>query len=180
MTDDYPETIEFEIERDRVRRYLRMRWYLSWVGGLSVFGASFGLVFASRSLDSGVAEDFGGAVVVFLKGAGFGLLGSFVLSTLLYFLLSHWVAARFSSSLNLTVEGAFLRIVHSGYRHVDQKVHFRAIVDYIVVEEFLMSRFGIMVLGMTTIGSTIGVLGIKDCLKVRDMLAEIGAMRDNR
>ena len=80
------------------------------------------------------------------------------------------------------VEGAFLHIVQENYARVDRKLHFRSIVDYAAVDDILMRRFGLMALRMNTTGggldSTINLIGIKDCLKVRDMLAEIDSIRE--
>ena len=38
MTDSYPDKIEFDIDRDALRRYLRVKWFVAWVAGLAFFG----------------------------------------------------------------------------------------------------------------------------------------------
>jgi putative N-acetylmannosamine-6-phosphate epimerase len=87
-----------------------------------------------------------------------------------------------AASLQVRVEGSFLRIIQKVPALQDRKLHFRAIVDYATVEGSLMRRFGIMTLQMTTTAggaaSTIRIDGLRDCTKVRDMLAEIDSIRE--
>jgi membrane protein YdbS with pleckstrin-like domain len=181
MTDRYPENIEFDVNRDALRAYLRTRWYLLWLGIPAFFGGFFGLMSVTDSSDDlhGVL----GLLLCLARGIGTGLLVSSAISTVLYLLFCHRIAARLAASLRVTVEGAFLRIVEEGYSRVDRKIHFRSIVDYTIVEGSLMRRFGVMSLRMTTTGSNqanpaIDISGLKDCEKVRDMLAEIDSSRE--
>ncbi len=85
-------------------------------------------------------------------------------------------------SMGVRVEGAFLRISHEGIVRVDRKLHFRAIVDYALVEGPLMKHLGITGLHMTTTsGSPQGILqlwGVADGEAVRDQLALIDSLRE--
>ena len=183
MTDSYPYTIEFDIDRDALRRYLRVKWFISWVAGFAFFGGTIGFSTVTRRLDN---HDFHGVqelLTLLATGIGRGLVGSLILATVFYFLLSHGLASVTAASLRVTVEGAFLRIIQHGHVRLDRKVHFRSIVDYTTLEGGLMRRFGIMALHMTTIGggnqTGLQILGIRGCPDARDKLAEIDALREN-
>ena len=182
MNDPFPKNITIDIDRDRLRTYLRAKWFLSWLGSLAGLGALLGfmavLSFYEKRAFGGFPELCG-----LLIRAGAVLLGSLVVACLLYFLLSHWLAAQVAGGLQVSVEGPFLRIRQHRLHRMDRKVHFRAIIDYTIVEGALMRRFGIMALRMTTAAPPIHgipeIAGIKDCPRVRDMLAEIDSLREN-
>ena len=183
MADRFPEVLEIEVDRDVLRAYLRAKWLLPWVGVTLFFGVIIGFMVVGP-LDN---RSFSGASEVFLvlaEGIGVGLLASAVISTAAYFLFVHRFAARAAAGLHVSVEGAFLRIRQDEWHmKVDRKLHFRSIVDYATVDDRLTRRFGTMILQMTTTGggmqSTIRIAGLKDCPRVRDMLAEIDSMREN-
>lgn len=183
MTDSYPDKIEFDIDRDALRRYLRVKWFVTWVAGLAFFGGFFGLAAACERVEKHDIQSVQEHLTLLAGGIGFGFFAAFVLATVLYFLFSHRLAATMAASLRVTVEGAFLRIIQHGSVRVDRKIHFRSIVDYTTVESSLMRRFGIMALHMTTIGggNQLGpqILGIRECPSVRDTLAQIDALREN-
>lgn len=182
MTDQYPETIEFEVDRAALRAYLRTKWLSAWVGMLGFFGGAFGLVHGINCLERYGYHGRLDAVLHFARGVGTGLLISTAIALAAYLIVSHRPAARIAAGLRVAVEGAFLRIMEDGYDRRDRKLHFRSIVDYATVEGWLMRRFGLMMLQMnTTSGSVRGVIqitGLKDCSKVRDMLAEIDRIRE--
>jgi hypothetical protein len=183
MSDSYPDTIEFEIDRDALRRYLRFKWFLSWLAGLAFIGGMMGLMTVADRLDT---HDYGGMLeflMLLARGVGSGVIGSAILSTILYFLLSHRLAAVTSGSLRVVVEGAFLRIIRHGHVRMDRKLHFRSIVDYTTLESALMRYFGVMALQMTTTGGSnqggLQIIGLQKCADVRDKLAEIDALRES-
>jgi len=183
VKDIYPENIEIHINRDALRRYLRVKWLLIWMGGLSLFAFLFGMAVLTDVLDNSVGIGIQETIFRIVKGIVEIFLVVEGIATCLYFMFSHHLAARMSKGLRVSVEGAFLRIIQTGYIRVDRKLHFRSIVDYATVQGRLMRRFGIIALQMATTGggnqSTIQIAGIQDCEKVRDMLAEIDSMREN-
>jgi hypothetical protein len=182
MTDSYPEHFAIEIEREQLRRYLRARYLLSWILCLGFFGGLFGFASATAELDRGI-ESWQAAVGLAVMHITIGVGISTLIALCLYLLLSHYYAARFASSIELAVEGAFLRIRQHTYISSDRKLHFRSIVDYTATQDFLMRYFGIHALQMTTIAggptSKIYVPGVKDCLRVRDLLAHIDQKREH-
>ena len=115
---------------------------------------------------------------------GIGLCVGLLVALLLYLMLSHWRAKRLASSLEPSVEGAFLRIRENTLGLRDQKLHFRSIIDYTMTQDALMRYFGIETLVMTVSGggpgSGIVIHGVKDCLKVRDTLSENDRQRENQ
>ena len=181
MTDNYPENFEIEVERDMARKYLRIRWFFSWVLGLLPVSCFIGIMVTAGMRVYYQGYDVNGLLVFDVIRISLSISASGIL--LLYFTRSHWLAARMAASLQVQVEGSFLRIIQEKYERVDRKLHFRSIVDYAAVDDILMRHFGLMALQMTTTGggleSTITLIGIKDCLRVRDMLAEIDSMREN-
>lgn len=183
MSDPYPETLNIEIERDRLRNYLRVKWLLCWALPLSFFGALFGFASITRTLDHNVTSIAGVVFVVALRiGTGIGI--SFLVALFCYLVFSHRNASRLAASLQITVEGSFLRLRQQTGVLSDRKLHFRSIVDYAATQDSLMRHFGIHTLQMaTTAGgqnTTLMIPGVKDCLRIRDILAEIDSQRENR
>ncbi len=113
---------------------------------------------------------------------GTGIVMGMALGVLIYLAISHREAARLAESQRLRVEGPFLRIIRGGWGQSDQKIHFRALVDYTVIVTPLMRRFGIAALRMTTTASQpngfLVIHGIADAESVRDQLAEIDSLRE--
>jgi hypothetical protein len=183
MSDSYPDHFAIEIERERLRKYLRTKYLFSWVLCLGFFGGMFGLASVGKAFDRGI-ESWQAVVVLVSKSIGIGIGASSLAALFLYLLLSHRLASRFASSVELTVEGAFLRIRQHTYVRSDRKLHFRSIIDYAVTQDFLMRRFGLHAIQMTTIAggptSRINVPGVKDCLRVRDLLADIDQKREHQ
>jgi hypothetical protein len=183
MSDSYPRDLEIEIDRDRLRNYLRGKALLSWLLLLGSFGAVIGMAASGRVLEEGM-RPWGDVVRILATGLGSGLAAALVLAGGLYVSFSHGVMGRFADALQLTVEGPFLRIRQRLVAASDRKLHFRAIVDYAVVQDPLMRLFGIQALQMTTTGggtsATIIVPGVKDCLRAREMLSEIDCWRENQ
>ena len=182
MSDPYPETLNIEIDRNRLRNYLRTKWLLSWVFGLGIFGGLIGFACIAGAIERGFDSWLAGLTFA-AKVVVLSLGGTTFLALLFYFMLSHRLAARFAASLQVSVEGAFLRIRQHTNVMSDRKLHFRSIVDYATTQDSLMRRFGIHALRMaTTAGGQnthLYVPGVKDCLKVRDLLADIDGQREN-
>jgi len=183
MSDQYPETLNVEIERDRLLNYLRTKWLLAWALSLSFPGGFIGFASIADALDHGLASRTG-AVFVIVRCIGTGIGISFLIALFCYFAFSHRIASRLASSLTVTVEGAFLRVRHHTAVLFDRKLHFRSIVDYTVTQDFLMRYFSIYALQMaTTAGgqnTNLIILGVKDCLRVRDVLADIDRLREHQ
>jgi hypothetical protein len=183
MSDQYPSHFAIEIDRVRLRRYLRAKWYLSWSLLFLLFSGLPMLGFLVEEFERGIRSNRE-MVVAVAKAVGIALAGSQLLALFLYRIFSHGVAARWAESIELTVEGPFLRLRQHFLSLTDRKLHFRSIVDYTTAQDFFMRWFGIETLQMTTIAggnsSAVNVRGVKDCLKVRDMLSEIDRQRENQ
>lgn len=146
-------------------------------------GALLGFCTITKAIDAGkfrtledlithIATHTGGGMAI---GAGIGLA--------IYFCYSHWQSALLAQSYAMSVEGPFLRIQSGHFFRSDRKIHFRSIHDYTVIDRWFARRFGIQVLRMSISGGGqypfVSVAGVKDCLKVRDLLAEVDARREN-
>jgi len=119
-----------------------------------------------------------------LRGFAVGIGVWMSVALLIYFVFFHRSAARRAASLVVTVEGPFLRVRQDGAFSMDRKLHFRAIVDYATLQGWLMRKCGIHALRMTTTAggqsSTLVIHGVKDCLKMRDILSDIDRLRENQ
>jgi hypothetical protein len=181
-TDKYPQNIDIEIDHNVLSNYLRTKWFLSWFSSLSFFGCLFGFATVTDSIDKHKYDGINELLLLIFQAIGVGFLCSTLISIILYFIFSHRLAVKMATSLKIRVEGPFLRIIQTGSARIDRKLHFRSIVDYSTVEGSLMRRFGVMALQMTTTGggvqSNFQVIGIKNCLQVRDMLAIIDSVRE--
>lgn len=182
MSDPYAEQLAVAIDRDRLKNYLRFKWLLAWLVPLCFFGGLLGLASISKSIDEGIVTGQNAMVLISIRigtGVGIGLL----LAACCYLMVSHRAASRLAATLNVSVEGSFLRIQQHASVFYDRKLHFRSIVDYTTTQDRLMRWFGIHSLQMsTTAGGHHAVLfihGVKDCLRIRDLLADIDRIREN-
>ncbi len=182
MSDQYPDKLDIEIDRERLKNYLRAKWLLAWTLPLTALGVISGLP-SAKDLErshASFAEGFPHILRAMVEGAGV----MFVIALLLYFAISHHVASRFARTLEVRVDGPFLHIRQQSYLLSDRKLHFRSIVDYSTIQGFLLRCFNLHALQMTTpaggVNSIINIPGIKDCLKVRDLLSEIDRLRENQ
>lgn len=182
MNDPYPSTLNFEIDRQQLRNYLCVKWLCAWVLPLSFLGALFGLASMEKALDEGVGSRID-IILLIARCVASGMGISLIISLLGYFVFSHRMACRLAASLEVSVEGAFLRVRQHAGLLSDRKLHFRSIVDYAAIQDVLMRYFGIHALQMTTTAgggtrSCVLIPGVKDCLKVRDVLADIDRLRE--
>jgi len=151
----------------------------------------FGAAFCTNGIEKAVATgqfswtDI--AVVVLVRGSlgvGFGVAVMALVAVCCYVSFSHRLAARHADGIEVSVEGPFLKIRENHFLQSDRKVHFRSIVDYSAIQDSLMRYFDVHALRMTTIAggqhSNINAVGVKDCLKMRDMLADIDRLRENQ
>lgn len=181
--DPYPSHLSIEIDRARLCSFLRTGSLLMWILPLSFFGAFFGLVRGGHQVE-GERLPLEDVLFSFASGIGKGLGIAVLLGVTAYLLFHHRQSRRHAETLEVSVEGSYLRIRHGGSSTSDRKIHFRSIVDYDARQSWLMGLFGIHSLFMNTNGggpgSVITIPGIKDCLKVRDLLSEIDSVRENR
>ncbi|MDX1964030.1 MAG: hypothetical protein SFX18_12820 [Pirellulales bacterium] len=176
----YPENLTIEIDRDRLRKYLRVK-YLFYFTPLLIFGALIGFTSSIKTLERTGEFNFDTLLFV-LRCIGTGVGISLLIALSGYFGCVYFYCARYAYTLSLTVEGAFLRIRQHSEIFTDRKLHFRSIVDYTVSQSYFMRLFQIESLQMSTTGrnDNLSIPGVKDCLQVRDMLAEIDSQRENR
>jgi hypothetical protein len=182
MKDSFPLQFAIKIDRPRLRNYLRAKWLLSWTAALCLVGGGVGMASVSKELERREATSREIASTLASAGA-VGALCGVGAGMGLYFLLSHWLASRIAESLEVSVEGAFLRIRQRTIVTTDRKLHFCSIVDYVTVQGGLMHLFGIEMLQMTVIGGgpggMVAIPGVKECLKMRDVLSEVDRLREN-
>ena len=184
MSDAYPANFEIEIDREPLTRYLRAQHRTAWVFLMLFVGVCAGLISASKYLETHAALPLtancwpaGWRCLCYV--IGFQLVG------LLGYVLSVRTVKTYVDRLLLAVEGPFLRIrKRVGGVERDRKFHFRLLLVYSTKQDARMKKLGISTLVITTsagaeMNRTIEVSGVKDCLKVRDMLSEIDSQREN-
>jgi hypothetical protein len=182
MDDPYPSHFEIEIDRVSLRKYLRAKWFLSWSATLAFIGAFIGFGTAAKAIDQGL-RPWTEVLSLVCRNAALGLGIGLFLAVLLYLIFSHRLAAIYASSLGLFVEGPFLRVREAFGIHSDRRLHFRAVVDYAIQQDWLMRQYSIEALKMTTTGggqaSAITILGVTGGIKTRDLLSEVDRLREN-
>lgn len=186
MNDPYPPQLTIEIDRKRLANYLCFRAFFMWAFFCLFFGLLFGMGGIVRALEERKLPKIASlSDLLFLisweLATHVGI--AFLMAVLLYFIFNHRFALRLAASLEVSVEGAFLHLRQHTSVLSDRKLHFRSIVDYATTQDFWMGKFGIYSLQMTTAAggpsSTVVIPGVKDCLKVRDMLSEIDRLREH-
>lgn len=181
--DPYPSHLSIEIDRTGLCTFLRAVSLMVWIAPLSFFGAFFGFIHGADKVE-GQGLPLADVLVSMVSGLGKGVGIAVLIGLTVHLLFRHRQARRYADTLEVSVEGSYLRIRHGGSSTSDRKIHFRSIVDYDARQSWLMNLTGIQSLHMNTNGggpgSVIVVAGIKDCLKVRDMLSEIDSLREHR
>lgn len=182
MPDSYPEIINFEINRTQLERYSnRIGLYVIsllfmflgvFFGFVHTIGAANDLHFKSKDeLYSFLIERMSICIAITIAA---------IFCCYVFGICKH--SKRYAATLNVSVEGSFLRIREFSKGLVDRKIHFRSIVDYANIQSPMMTRYGIQSLKMNTTSggqySAITILGIEDCLKVRDILSDIDQQRE--
>ena len=178
MTDRYPDNMEFEIDRVGLRRYLSARWFAKLAGVLAFVGLSVGPEITLSPADD-LPSNLWRELILLAMGSGLGICGALVLAGILYFCFIHWATATVARSVRVIVEGPYLHIIREELNRTDTRLHFGSIESYVTFDGWLMRRFGVMGLSMITTGGILGVVGIKNCAEVRDILAEIDALRED-
>lgn len=175
----HPERFEIEIDRAKLKTYLTCRFAGTWAVLVGIIMFACTMLVLSAALRSEVLK----ALQIF----GVTLIGSVVICAIGLITLTLPRIRRVVRDTELWVEGVHLRIktyeLASGQWH-DRKLHFKVIVDYDVVEDRWMRRFGIQTLCLHTTGggaaSTISIPGVKDCSKMRDTLTELDRERESQ
>ena len=184
MSDQYPENLTVEIDRDRLRKYYRARALLVLLGFLLVLGAASTIGRVGDRLDKVELKNLTDVILFCVRSFALSIGISTALALLMYFIFCHRSTARRAASLEVSVEGAFLRVRDHELISIDRKLHFRAIVDYATIQGWLMRKCGIHALRMTTTAggqsSTLTIHGVKDCLRMRDILSDIDRLRENQ
>lgn len=181
MTDPCPQTFPIEIEHHKLCRYLRTVAILGWGTALVFFASYFGLVARIGKESQANINSVDIWREVFL-GLGVGAAAGLFLALLLY-LVFHFSMKRVADSLQVSVEGQYLRVVEGWLFRRDRKLHFRAIVDYACFQGPLMRRCGITGITMNTMaggqGAVVKIRAVKDAVKIRDILSDIDRLREN-
>ena len=179
--DPYPATLNIEIDRPRLKTYLRFNWYRWWLVPLVLIGGVIGFSTIANALNAGELQRSEIPWII-LRHVGVGMATGAALATLCYFVFSHFTAARYADSLEVSVEGPFLRVRQHFVTRSDRKLHFRSIIDYATTQDFLMRLLGIEALLMTTTAAGpsafLSIPAVKDALGARDLLADIDRLRE--
>ncbi len=177
--EKHPERFQIEVDRISLKTYLNYRFAGTWAG-LLCFITLIGIAIALGPVSNS-------EYLKALQIVGGTFIGSLVLCGIGFITLTIPRIRRVVRDTELWVEGVHLRVktyeLASGQWH-DRKLHFKVIVDYDVVEDRWMRRFGIQTLCLHTTGggvaSTISIPGVKDCSKMRDTLTELDCERENQ
>lgn len=182
MPNSYPEIMKFEINRSQLERY-NNRIGLYVISLLFMFlGVFFGFAYiigAANDLHFKSKDE----LYLFLIGR-MSICVAITIAAIFGFYIfgirKH--SKRYAATLDVSVEGSFLRIREYSKGLVDRKIHFRSIVDYSNIQSPMMTRYGLQSLKINTTSggqySAITILGIEDCLKVRDILSDIDQQRE--
>lgn len=184
MRDPYPANFEIEIDRVRLTSYLRSQHRKVWFLVMLVFGVLVGSLSGAKYYENHATLPL--TTVLWAVGWRFAaILIACQLLGVIGYLLSARTISAYVNDLMLSVEGPFIRVRKNvGGVQQDRRVHFRLILIYSTKQDAQMKKLGISTLVMTTAAGAeavgaITVPGVKDCLKVRDLLSEIDSHREN-
>jgi hypothetical protein len=182
MPDSYPEIINFEINRTQLERYNnRIGLYVISLLFM-ILGVFFGfahIIGAANELHFKSKDELYLFLIVHISIC-VAITVAAIICFYVFGVRKH--SKRYAATLDVSVEGSFLRIREYSKGLIDRKIHFRSIVDYSNIQSPMMTRYGIQSLKMNTTSggqySAITILGIEDCLKVRDILSDIDQQRE--
>jgi membrane protein YdbS with pleckstrin-like domain len=182
MQDSYPEIINFEINRTRLERYMnRIGLYMISFSFLFL-GLFFGFSHAVRAANNLIFKSKDELFLFLIGRVSLWVAITIIVIFCFYAFGIRRHSKRYATTLDVSVEGSFLRIREYSKGLVDRKIHFRSIVDYSNIQSPMMTRYGIQSLKMNTTSggqySAITILGIENCLKVRDILSDIDQQRE--
>ena len=182
MPDSYPKIINFEFNRAQLGRYMNRTGLYTISFPFLLFGLLFGFAHVIGAATDLHFESEDGLYLFLIGRMGVCFTVVIMVIFCFYALVIRRHSRRYAASLDVSVEGSFLRIREYSKGMVDRKIHFRSIVDYSNIQSRMMTRYGIEALKMNTTSggqnSGITILGIKDCLKMRDILSEIDQLRE--
>lgn len=183
MTDPYPQTLQIEIDRRKLCRYLRVQAILCWTITLVIISSLIGVATYLSEEKVAKLESVADICRQSCLGLGIGAATGLLLGLFCYLVFHHFSTRREADSLHVSVEGQFLRVREGSLFRRDRKLHFRAIVDYACFQGPLMRRCGITGIAMTTMaggqGAGVNILAVKDAPKIRDMLSDIDRLRED-
>lgn len=176
--DTHQDKIEFEIDRDGLRRSLKAGYLTAWAILFAVMMLPGGLIGLTRGLEAGTLSG--------LKCLAYWAAGAAAICYMGYFTGTRKTLNRRVEAVSLKVDGPYLLVqtyeLPGGSWH-DRKLHFKSIVDYGIVEDSNMRRHGIQSLNLTTLAggksSEVIVPAVRNCQQVRDLLSEIDLAREN-
>ena len=149
MSDQYPENLIVEIDRKRLQNYYCLSAFFGVTATLLFLGGFATIGRIGDQLKSAELKTINDLILFCVRGFAFGIGLSVFIALLVYFIFFHRAAARRAASLEVTVEGSFLRVRQHATLTTDRKLHFRAIVDYATIQGWLMRKCGIHALQMT-------------------------------
>lgn len=177
--------VAIEIDRARLRNYLRTSKILVWTLSLSIYAALMGSCLSISHVQRGRFSWFE-SIWIIARGTGMMVGAAVLIGLVTYLIFNHRQSRQSAESLEVSVEGAFLRIRQEGWIRSDRKIPFRSMMDFACRQDLLMRFTGIhsLRITITTVGAGsrnfVTILGVKDCIKVRDMLSEIDPSREIR
>lgn len=180
--DSFPLEIEFEIDRERLLRYLLTQAWLGCFGLMLPFGLMFALFFFDSHMvpyrNTDIWFQFSW-LCFYLTG---GIIVAALLCCVLYFGYFRPSARLKAKNLRLMVDGPYLRHVSGGFILLDQRYHFRDISSYGTIQGPMLRHHGLKSLSFRLPGRSptppTFVTGLVDADRVRDVLCEIDASRE--
>ena len=160
--ETHPDKIEFEIDREGLRRSLRANSLTAWKAlfGFSMFMG--GMVELSYGQNAGMPAG--------LKFFACWVACTVAIISVGYFTLTRRTLIRAVDATHLKVDGSYLLVqtydVASRSWH-DRKLHFKSIVDYGIFENSNMRRYGVKALKLTTmaggLSSDVIIPAVRNC-----------------
>lgn len=180
--DRFPLEIDFEIDRQRLLRYLLAQAKIGCFGLPFPFAMLLALAFFNEGMAPYHNTDVWFSLGWFSFYMMAGLLACGIFGSILYFAYFRPSARLKADNLRLMVDGPYLRLVSGGLILNDQRFHFRDVSCYSTVQGPLLRRHGLKSLCFRVNGHAaappLSVIGLVDAGRVRDVLCEIDASRE--
>ena len=114
MSDQYPNDLTVEIDRERLRKYFRVSAFLIIMAACLAIGFANSLGRIGDGVKEADLKTINDLIFFCIRGFAVGIGVSVLVALLIYFVFFHRSAARRAASLIVTVEGPFLRVRQDG------------------------------------------------------------------
>ncbi len=181
-TDEFPDRLEFEIDRPLLLRYWRIQAIFACCTVALPWGILIGAMLAQAYGELHGTRNGLNWLAINTTGLASGGAAGIVVGLAVYLAVLHLPIKLAACKIRLVVDGSYLRVVSGTFFISDRRIHFRAISDYSTHDGLLLRQLGLKRLSFRVCGGNharaFSIVGLNDAEAVCDQLCSIDAARE--